>query len=156
MEYTRDLLKVKKKSKFPLFLGIASFAIAIIWIWMKLIYNERIETFDWFYSIVFLLNGVSHTSTGLGYSIERIFGKAFIQIDDQVIYVKTGVLDKGQKVYWSEIQSIDYKPNKFTITKKDDSTSTIELTKLEYSVIQETKDAIETRANDSNVPSHLG
>ena len=152
MEYARDLLKVKKKSKFPLFLGIASFAIAIVWIWIKLIYNETIKTFDWVYSILFLLNGVSHTSIGFGYSIERLFGKAFIKIDDRSIKIKMGVFKKEKEIAWSQVKSIEYKPNNYYITQSDGSTYHFKMTELEYSVIQEIKNTLETIASDGNIP----
>ncbi|MBS0011219.1 MAG: hypothetical protein KFF49_07405 [Bacteroidales bacterium] len=155
MDYSRDLLKEKKKSKFALILGILSFVFAIFWIIIKLNDKNVLSTFDWIYSFLFLLNGISHTSSGLGYSIERLIGKAFIKIDNQVIKIKTGAFDKEQSIDWSEISSIDYKPNNFMITKKDSSIFKLSMTKLEYSVIQEIKNVIDKIGNDKNILINL-
>lgn len=155
MDYTKDLLKEKKKSKFALILGILSFVFAILWITIRLLDNNFLSTFDWIYSFLFLVNGISHTSSGLGYSIERLFGKAFIKIDNQVIKLKAGAFNKEQSVAWSEISSIDYKPSNFIITKNDNSICKITMTKLEYFVIQEIKNVIDKIANDKKISINL-
>ncbi len=155
MDYSRDLLKEKKKSKFALILGILSFVLAIFWITLRLIENNALSLFDWIYSFFFLLNGVSQTLSGLGYSIERLIGKAFIKIDNQAIKIKTGAFDKEQSIDWSEIRSIDYKPGNFIITKNDNSTYKLTMSKLEYSVIQEIKNVIDKIANDKKISINL-
>jgi len=155
MDYSRNLLKVKKKSKFALILGILSFIFAIFWISLKLIDKNFLSTFDWIYSFLFLLNGVSHTSSGLGYSIERLIGKAFVKIDSNVIKIKTGTFDKEQTVDWSDINSIEYKPSNFMITRNDNSVYKLSMTKLEYSVIQEIKNVIDKIGNDKKISVNL-
>lgn len=155
MDYSRDLLKLKKKSKLALIFSILFYLIAISWIPIRLIEKGAISGFDWFYTSIMLFNGISQTMAARGYSIERLIGKAFIKIDSQVVIIKTGVFDKKQSIYWSEISSIDYKPSNFVITKNDSSTYNLNMTKLEYSEIQEIKNVIDRIAKDKNVSINL-
>ena len=151
MNYSKDLLKEKKKTKFGIVLGILFFVIAISWIPIRLIEKNTISSFDWFYTIIFILNGLSQIMVGLGYSVERLIGKAFIKIDNQVIKIKTGAFDKEQSIDWNDINSIDYKPSNFIIIKNDKSSFKLTMTKLEYSVIQEIKNVINEIVNNKTI-----
>ena len=151
MEYKRDLLKENKKSKIRLIIGIAFFVISIFWIITKLLDSDLIKPFDWFYSGIFALNGVAHVLGGLGHSIERVFGKAFVLIDNKMIIIKLGVFEKEQKVDWRDIQSIDYKPNNFKIQKIDNSTKLISISKLNYSCISDIKEIISKLAESKEI-----
>lgn len=151
MDYSKDLLKEKKKSRFALGLSILFYLLAIAWIPIQLIDEDTISVFDWFYVFVMFFNGLSQTMGALGYSVDRLIGKAFVKIDDQVINIKTGAFAKEQSIEWSQISSIYYQPGNFTITKTDNSTCTLTLSKLEYSVIQEIKSVIENMANDKKI-----
>ena len=152
MEYAKDLLKEKVRSRFPLILGLVSFGLAIFWIVLKGTGPMALTTFDWVYAFLFLLNGVSHTSYGLGYSLERLVGRAYIRIDNRVIKIKTGVLDQEQKIEWPEIAAIDYKPGYFIMTRNDRSTCKLSMKKLEYSVIQEIKMVMGQIAKEKEIP----
>ncbi len=155
MDYSKDLLKEKKKSKFALIFSLLFYVVAISWIPIRLVENGAISGFDWFYTSIMFLNGLSQTMAGRGYSIERLIGKAFIKIDNQVIKIKTGAFDKEQSIDWSEISSIDYKPSIFIITKNDNSICQLTMTKLEYSEIQDIKNVIDKIANDKKIAINL-
>lgn len=121
MEYKKDLLERHAKSIFRLLLGIAFCLISILWMIARLAENEEIRLFDWFYSGIFTLIGLSHLFEGLGISIERFFGKAFVHIDTERINIKLGVFEKEYTIGWHEIKSIVYKSADFTIQKLDNS-----------------------------------
>ncbi len=74
MDNKKDLIKKNNKSTFRLILGISMCVISILWIFVRFEENEVIKPFDWFYSGIFALNGVTHIITGVGSSIERLFG----------------------------------------------------------------------------------
>ena len=155
MNYSKNLLKGRQKSKFAIVIGILFFMIAISWIPVHLIENGSVSGFDWFFMIIFLLNGLYQTMAGLGYSIDNLIGKAFIEIDHRVIRIKTGAFDKEHSVSWDEIYSIDYKPNKFIITKNNKTKLNLTISKLEYSVIQEIKNVISEIANKKEISINL-
>ena len=75
MEYKRDLLKNTDKSVFHLIFGILFCAISILWIIARLADYESIKLFDWFYSGIFVLIGLTHIFAGRVISIESFFGK---------------------------------------------------------------------------------
>ena len=151
MDYTKDLLKDYKKSKFALIVSVILYSIAIGWIPLRMMDKGTVSGIDWIYASIFFVNGLSQTMAGLGYSVEKLIGKAYIIINEQKINIKTGIFEKEQKVQWNEISSIDYKANNFLITKKDKSTIKLTLTKIEYSVIQEIKDSISKISFDKNI-----
>jgi CheY-like chemotaxis protein len=74
--------------------GLTFLIIAFFWIFTRINNNETINLFDWFYTAIFGLNGLVHIIAGLGYSIESIFGKAFIKIDNDNINIKLGIFEK--------------------------------------------------------------
>ncbi len=155
MNYSIDLLSFRTKSKFVLVLGILLVLVAVGWfiaIWMR---KGSTSFFDWLFFVLLLLNGVVQTSYGLGNPIEKLFGKAFVRINSQAISIKTGVFDKKQTVKWSGIHAISYKPTCFIITKKDNSTCKLSISKLDYSVIQDIKRVMNNIADDKNIPTSL-
>lgn len=151
MEYKRDLLKNNDKSIFRLILGIAFCVISILWIVARLAENDLIRPFDWFYSGIFALNGVTHIFTGLGTSVERFLGNAFVHIDSEMIEIKLGVFAKEQKIDWQEIKLIEYQPANFTIQKLDNSYTTISISKLDYSSIIGIKDILSKLADSKDI-----
>ena len=154
MEYKKDLLK-RERSSTSLLLGYVLYAIAILWVIVRWRTHGYITPTDWLFIILIFLNGISQTIYGLGYPMERLFGKALIEIDDGAIKIKPGVFDKEQQIDWNSISSIAYKPASFIITKKDGTSLTLPLSKLEYSVIQEIKDAIAATAKSKDIPASM-
>lgn len=151
MEYYKDLLKEKQQSKLRLFIGILFFAVSIAWITMKMIENKPIETFDWVYSGIFLLNALIHILGAVGYPFEGLFGKAFIQIDNRSIRIKSWIFEKEQSAVWDDIQSIEFKMNQLLLSEKDDSCTSISLSKLEYLWVQEIKDTLRNLASKKDI-----
>jgi len=135
MEYKKDLLKKSDKSIFRLILGISMCVISILWIVARLAENDLIRPFDWVYSGIFALSGVTHILTGLGISIESFFGKAFVYIDNEMIDIKLGVFEKEYKIDWQDVKSIEYKLGDFTIQQLDNSSIFFPISKLDYSSI---------------------
>jgi len=153
MELKKDLLKRERKSKFRIFIGMLSFVISIIWITIRIMDDLIIRPFDWLYSGLFALNGIVHVFEGFGFSVEKIFGKAFVFIDSERISIKSGVLDKEQTIYWNTIKSIDYKINKFHIERIDNTGLSLDLSKLDYALKNEIKEVAGFIAKDKNIQS---
>jgi len=154
MYYDRNLLKSKDKSIFRLILGITFFVTSVAWITIKLTENELIKPFDWFFSVIFALNGLAYVLTGFGISIENFFGKAFVHIDNDSISIKLNVFKKEQKLYWQDIQSIDYKPYKFTF-QMTNRTNVFSFTKFGDSCITEIKHMILKNADSKKIKYNL-
>ena len=152
MNYSKNLLDLKKKSKLAVIYGIFSCLLAIAYFVIVLIQGSgRSPGWEYIFFLSFLLNGITNIMYGLGYPPERVFGKAFIEIDEQKISLKTGVFQKLQSVDWKEIDSMDYKLNKLVVTKTDKSTVRLALIPLEYLVIQEIKETINTIATEKKI-----
>ena len=147
----RDLLKKERKSIFRIVIGILFLLFSGIWIADRIIDNQTIRVFDWFYTGIFALNGIFHTIEGFGYSVAKLFGKAFILINNDLISIKREIMVKDQTVYWKDIKSIDYKLNKFLLKKNDDTILTIDLTKIDYALKKEIKEIIDHVANNKNL-----
>lgn len=155
MKYSKDLLKRRKKSKLVIAFGIFVIVIAIIGIPLRLAEKSLNSWFDWFYMIIFLFNGLALTMTGLGYSIDKLIGKAFIEIDNQRIRVKKSIMDKEQSISWDNINTIEYKPNKFIVIKNDKTKLKLTVSNLEYSAIQDIKDVISKTANMKKITTNI-
>ena len=151
MELKKDLLKKNKKSLFRIILGILFLVISILWITDRIIDNLTIRPFDWLYTAILLLNGFVSTIDGFGVSIESLFGKADIFIDNEQISIKRGITDKEQKIYWKSMKAIDYKLNKFRIQNIDNTSMTLDLSKFEFALKNEIKETIICMAKEKNI-----
>lgn len=151
MEYKKDLLEPHAKSISRLLLGIAFCLISILWMVARSAENEEIRLFDWFYSGIFTLIGLSHLFEGLGISIERFFGKAFVHIDTERIDIKLGVFEKEYNIGWHEIKSIECKSADFTIQKLDNSTVFFPISKLDYSSITGIREILVKLADSKDI-----
>lgn len=155
MNYTKNLLELKKKSKFALVLGITSCVLAITMIIIYYLHSHKIEAYMWTFPIFFLQSGIANIIASQGYAPERLIGKAFIEIDEKKISLKTGIFQKLQTVEWKGIDAINYKLNNLVVTKTNKSTVRFALSRLEYSTIQEIKEVVNTIANDKDINIHL-
>lgn len=97
------------------------------------------------------MNGIIHTVEGFGFSLARLFGKAFILVDNEKIAIKIGVLAKEQNISWMDIKSISYKPIRFKVAKNDNTSFTFNLSKLDYSLIKEIKSTINAIAKEKGL-----
>jgi len=156
MKYSKDLLKRRKKSKIGIAFGVFFIVIAISLAPVRLLVEGSVSGYDWAYTIIFLLNGLTQLMAGLGYSIDKLIGKAFIEIDNQVIRIKISAFGKEQSVSWDKINSIEYRPNKFIVTKKDNTQLVLSISKLEYPVIQEIKNTIREIAKKKKISLYGG
>lgn len=151
MELKIDLLDIEKKSTFRVILGIGFFILSAAWIITKIIQHQVTGFFDWFFISVMILNGISHTIGGMGYSINKLFGRAFINIDEQQIAIKTGVWDQEQHVAWKNIKSMEYLANKYCIRLNDGNLIIIQFSKLDYFLKMNIKDVIISLAAEKGI-----
>ncbi|UBM61332.1 hypothetical protein LA303_07830 [Candidatus Sulfidibacterium hydrothermale] len=150
MEFYKDLLKIEK-SKFKIVLGIVAVIISITWFIARIKQNGNLNTFDWIYGIFFGLQGILNIMEGYGISSSRIFGKAFISIDDEKIQIKTHVFSKTQILYWKEIKAINYKTNFFVFTSKNNISTNLKLSEFDYLSIKEIKKTIREIAKKNDI-----
>jgi hypothetical protein len=150
MELKKNLLK-KEKSGFRISVGVISILLSILWIGNRIISDLDIRPFDWLYSVFFALIGVVHLIEGYGTSAEKLFGSAFVLIDNERISIKPRILTKGQNIYWESIKRLDYKFNTFRIQKVDNTIMTLDLSKFDYVLKNDIKNTIATIAKDKNI-----
>ena len=150
MEFKKDLIGEEKKSVFKVIIGILFMLFPIIWFTDRIIDDLTIRPFDWLYAGVFALNGAFHITGGLGISILKLFGKAFIIIDNKQISIKPDVFSKEQKINWDNIKTLDYKLNKYIIRRADNTSFILNLSKLSYELKSDVKNIINTIALEKN------
>ena len=152
MNYTKDLLQIRKK-KLLVVLGCAMIMLSIWYIPVKWMNEEPISIFDWGFMVVFLLNGTIQLLHGLGINEERLFGKAYITINDTGLRIKTAALAKEQSVNWNEVSSIHVGKWSVNFLQTNLNIKQIYLSKLDKETQQEVKEAIMAVADKNRIPN---
>ena len=129
MELKIDLLQKSKKHWFSIIWGIAVLLVTAAWFADRIIENRIISAFDLTYQLFTVLFGTWLLFTGLGHHVRKLFGSAYIRIDDNLIAFKNGIRAKEETVSWKEIKTMHFKNNQFRITRMDGS---VFLLKLPY------------------------
>jgi hypothetical protein len=155
MELKIDLFIKEEKSVFRVAVGVLFILISIAWVISRYLKNQYIEAFDWFYCGILFLNGVAHIMGGLGLPIIRAFGESYIRIDEQKLSVKTSVLGKDHSISWIDIKRIDYKLNRFKVIKTNDTTLTLDFSKIEYAILKDAKEIISSIAQEKGILINL-
>ena len=143
MELKIDLREKQGKSLFRVILGVLFIIISVAWIINRVIQNLDINLFDWFYSIIFALNGIIHIVGGFGSSFEDLFGETYVLVNEELISLKLNMFFPGQSIYWKDIKSIEYKINRYQINKVDNTNITLDLSSLSYAYKQQVKESID-------------
>jgi len=152
MNYTKDLQQIRKK-KLLVVLGCAMIMLSIWYIPVKWMNKEPISIFDWGFMVVFLLNGTIQLLHGLGINEERLFGKAYITINDTGLRIKTAALAKEQSVNWNEVSSIHVGKWSVNFLQTNLNIKQIYLSKLDKETQQEVKEAIMAVADKNGIPN---
>lgn len=155
MELKVDLSGQDKKSVFRIIIGIFFIVVSIVWAVSRYNNNRDINTIDWFFFVVMILNGFIHIWGGFGLPILRLFGESYIMIDKQKISVKTKVLAKAHSISWTDVKMINYKLNRFKVIKTNDTTLTLDFSNLEYAVLNNAKEIIARLAKEKGVQVNL-
>ena len=151
MEINIDLIPKIKRSNFTLWMGITGVAFAGIYLLIILHESRQNWTFQWMMMIYMLVLGTKGIITGLGYSVEKFFGSAYIHIDNENIAIKPKIRTKVKSIPWDQIKCMEYKANWFKIIHLDGSSSKFSLSDLEFKVLIEARDAIMLIAAEKGV-----
>lgn len=152
MNYTKDLQQIRKK-KLLVVLGCAMIMLSIWYIPVKWMNEEPISIFDWGFMVVFLLNGTIQLLHGLGINEVRLFGKAYITINDTGLRIKTAALAKEQSVDWNDVSSIHVGKWSVNFLQTNLNIKQIYLSKLDKETQQEVKEAIMAVADKNGIPN---
>lgn len=155
MELKIDLFIKEEKSAFRVVVGVLFILVSIAWIISRNLKNQYVDAFDWSYCGILFLNGIAHILGGLGLPIIRLFGESYIRIDEQKLSVKTSILSRDRSILWDDIKRIDYKLNRFKVIKTNDTTLTLDFSKIEYAILKDAKEIITTIAKTKKVPVNL-
>jgi len=149
MELKKGLLKKDEKS-YRIVLGVFNlvFSCGLIY---RIVFDTFTRPIDWFILGGFTLLGIALVAEGFGFSIERLFGKAYILINPELISLKTSVFAKEQSVYWNNIKSIDYKFAEFRIEKTDNTNMILDLSNFNSSLKNEIKEVIDSIAKEKSI-----
>ncbi len=152
MELYIDLIPKRKRSNFALAMGVIAIILSIIYFTLR-IHGDK-EKSDTFLpmTLYMLVYGIFGILNGLGYTVEKFFGSAYVHIDDEHIAIKTGVWTKVKSLSWCQIKSLEYKTNWYKIIDLNGIPSKLILSDLEYKVLVETRDAINFIASEKGIP----
>jgi len=162
MELKIDLLGKKEKSKFRIIYGISVTIIAILYIVFVLNTQKEVMSLILYrilvcaFALSLIIGSVFNITEGLGYKFDSFFGKAYILINSEIISLKSSIWNKEQFIYWSEIKSMDYKIDKFNITKTDGTNTIISISNLDYTLMREIKETVDCIAKEKNIQVNFG
>lgn len=148
MEIEVDLL-AKKRSIIRIIFGL----LVLVYIVFLVLREEEVS--DYFGLGVFGLIAWINLIEGYGYSPQKVFGKAFILINNNVIVVKTKVRRKAISICWDKIASINFRYTELLIKKKDSSGLSINTKDLSYETQNEIKEVIIKIASEKEVKYRL-
>ncbi len=155
MEYYKDLLEndFSRKHGYKyawIFNVVFGFLMLFLSVYYLKVFSHEIEELHIIVSTLFFTNGLIFTLRGFNFKIEKLFGKAFIKINDRGFILKTSPFKSEQSIYWQDIESVHYTAGKFTFLKNDGSKIKFSVIELNYATIQEIKEAVSkyTQLND--------
>jgi hypothetical protein len=150
MEYRQDLNGHFKKSKFQFFIGILFFLFTIFLIHHRISSGQGFRIWDWIGIVIFLLNGLYHLTGGMGYLLENFLGrKSFVHIDEEKFRIRT--VGKEHRVFWSDIESIEFKNGYLEISRENNSTRLITLSSIDSTLSQSIVARIKEFATKKNI-----
>jgi len=155
MELKIDLLRTEKKSALRVAGGVLFILLSVAWVISRQMKNQYIDVLDWIYCGILSLNGVVHIMGGFGLPLIRLFGESYLWIDDTKIAIKKSVLGKEQSISWADIKLINYKLNRFTVIRTNDTKFTLDLSKLDYAILKDAKEIIGSIANEKGIHVNL-
>ena len=150
MELNVNLLEREKISVYRIFMGIILISLAIIMISVES-NNQVIKPIAWFNSGILVLAGVIHCLAGFGFTFKRLFGKAYILIDEEKIAVKLEPFKKEQNALWNDVKLIEFKPTKLMVIKIDNTSLNIDFSNLDYALVQNIKKSIHGFADEKGL-----
>jgi len=150
MEYRQDLNGHFKKSKFRFFIGILFFLFVIFLIHHRISSGQGFRVWDWIGIVIFSLNALYHLTGGMGYLLEDFLGrKSFVHIDEEKFRIRT--VGKEHRVFWSDIESIQFKNGYLKITGENNSTKLIMLSSIDSTLSQSIVSRIKEFAAKKNI-----
>jgi hypothetical protein len=105
--------------------------------------HAPMQVSEWAFVVACFAASVSWFCRGLGYRFERLLGKAYVRIDDEVFALKPGWQKKATSVLWEDVSGILHNADTYTMRTRDSGADLFELAILDYAVIQEGKTAVE-------------
>jgi hypothetical protein len=151
MKLQIDLIPKRKKSRFTLVMGVIGVTLSIAYSVFLILEHKEIRIDHWLFMPYLFVYGIVGILIGLGFSPEKLFGSAYVHIDEEHIAIKPGIRSKEQSILWSQIKSMEYKTNWFHITQTNGSTSKFSLSDLEFKVLIEARDAIRQIAAEKRI-----
>ena len=155
MELNKDLTRTPEKSRWGIAYGIFFLVFLCFWIIYRITQKETFGIIECLFFGVMFLTPIRSIIEGMGISIERLIGKAYILINSELISLKSSVFDKEQLIYWDDIKSIEYRPYKFIIQKTDYTDVIIQLVKFSFILKNEIRDTVGCIAKEKNIDSNI-
>ncbi len=151
MKYYRDLLPRNNVSVVNFVFAGVFLLTGIFSVAVRHTPHAPMQTVEWAIIIVWFIASAIRVHKGLGYRHERLLGKAYVQIDDEVFALKPWWQKKEMSVLWKDVNGIVYSAEKYTMRTRDGRAVMFELTTMDYAVIQEVKAMVEQIAAEKGI-----
>ena len=151
MEFYDDLTDQQKKHPFRFIVGLLSFVLAIFWFLDSLSNTEPLSLFAWGFFAFLLFNGIWHVWEGMGLSINRLFGKACIIINEEIIYLKDRIFGSALKLSWDLVKSISFKSYRVEVLEANGNCVEFDLSKMNFKQFEKVKQAIRYMAEKKEI-----
>lgn len=145
MNYYKNLNGHFTRQKRNLYIGLLIIACAIGYLIIGLV-NHDFQWFDMFYALVLLINGLFVLARSKG---KILFNKAYIQLDDSTLTIKT--MSTKKTILWKDIENLDFLNNTLTVHPWNNNFQMVNLEHLETDTRKEIIDHITTTACEKNI-----
>ena len=122
MEFKHDFLRNQKIRWYIVIFGV-------LWISFT-VYYDLIKDESVFKFIFYLIIGLFVISRGLGVPFEKLFGKKFIYVSEDRLFIKLKVLKKGIELGWDEITSLELWAGKISISTQNAGIHSADITEI--------------------------
>jgi len=147
--YNLDLT-LTTRSNTRIIIGLIMSIVSILWILLR-ISEGKPGLFDYTYTVIFLLGGIIHIYEGSGKSISSLFGKRYIEINDEKIKIKLNTFSNETAYKWNEIETLDMGSTSVERKDKTGYENIFHLGEFEYKTVKQIKEVIRKIADEKGV-----
>lgn len=123
MELKLNFFERKEKSIFSQIAGV--FYILVFFVFRFWFDEEPLDFWDLLVAFFGLLAGCLFILQGRGFYYPSLWGRAYVDVDENEIIIKTRALDKERKLCWDDLDSIKFLFNGILFLKKNGETEKV-------------------------------
>ena len=144
MELKRDLTKKKSNRVLIIIFSVTQIIFAGYFLFRAI---SSSDLFYWISVFVFLGLGLINLFETINFPGKN----AFVSIDSKEIAIRAFKEHEEERINWDNVESIEYKLNKYYFTKKDNNVQVIDLSSVGFALVGEIKETVNYHAKKKNI-----